>query len=332
MARRVFGENVSPKPTMRLAIFAAIFLCRIFASASEERWEPIRFTNADFDYGAGLLTFPAPAGESLATALAIDREIGDSTWHVRADLVAGTSRRAAPEIEINYHHRRSAIVRWNPTLPAAQRAPAFLWKVIPGIQLQSQRTYLLSVEVDTGARLTAEDWRRRGFGLALHTGATAGDHGQRFIDSFRDDIETKVENLHGTAQRLTISFRTSFRPPAGDLGVVIQLTSPPSRESALAGDHYLLRHVSLMISAAKDQRTDQLADEAPTPKLIAPATDSQYFPDHQLVPVGRSPASPFVPAVPEPGVAALLLTALPLFLRRARPSSGPAAKKSIGQI
>lgn len=290
-------------------------------SAPAGRWERVPIGNADFCSGSGQLQRSPGKNLPLVQPAAIDHELGDAVWHGHTDAVAGTDPRTVPQIEVNFSLRKAAFFCWHPATAPAERASACLWNHLPGTQLRSRRNYLMMVEVDAGRQLTVEEWRRRGFSIALHTGATEHDRGVAFVDSLTEGAYVQVENLKGTAQRLHLLFATDHQPPAGNLSVVITAAPAKSAPAAPAVNRYLLRSVALLVSMEGEGFAASLDGSGRGGNAGGGSGSMAMLPfmsSETMVPISSPAEAQTIPVVPEPTTLALLVGALPLALLRRR--------------
>lgn len=285
-----------------------------FSSARSERWEQMPIVNSEFGQGSGVFSL-VEAGEDAFETLIRGRKIGDSAWYGRAHTHRGASPRGIPKIEVNYGEHHVAVIHWNAATAARERAAASLWNFLPGTRFEPGRSYVLSVDVDTGARVEAKQWRLRGFSIAVHFGVSEDNRGTVFVNSLDPAADLRVEDLPGTTHRLSLHFQTDTRPPAGDLGVLI--TAAPAERDASASwiERYVLRRVSLAKSKVTEE-TEAGRFGITAGGLEPYKTFSQlpFRPQRELVKLAVAP----VPVVPEPSVVGLILSALPLGLLRWR--------------
>lgn len=190
----------------------------------------VNIPNSTFDSGGGQINsqFSLAVGTSTAPA----QQIGTSGWYGIANatnLVVGVpvaGFRPGIEVDNDASSVDVAEIRYNlgaslGGLAGLEMPEADLWRPLTGQNLQPNRTYTFSVDVDAGAVLDISALTSRGFGIAVTTGATTSSMGTFFADSLSNPSFASINVLSGNLQRLNLTFTTGAAPASGTIGVVI---------------------------------------------------------------------------------------------------------------
>jgi hypothetical protein len=313
------------------------------ASVGQEKlaeWRMVPVLHAEFVVGAGEADY-------------VTHQIGSTGWHDRMSSTRGMPAEFLPKIEADRQARKVAAVRWLPEMDSSfpeqgsqayARAHAWLWKAVRNVRLQPFKNYQLAVEIDAGENFTEESWRLRGLGLGLTSSPTDLVTGNFIADTLSQPKLLKIENLQGTRQRLTMTYRTGAEPSKEEIGVIIfniryarrvEITGrqmPPTVESANSssgGDQWRgdFNTPNFPAGGGAGFPTSTPITSTPT---NPPTPNNRTLPRMVVFPPLETPPGPPTPtnvvarkvvveALPEPTTGVLILCSIPLYgLRRFR--------------